>query len=212
MRDDRLERNANLSLADLQEARQALGSLHAGEPLLPGLRVADEDAEAEREARDIRKRLAGPDRERGEHRIDVAVEAHGERLELGLVELGGPRDHDPLLGKRRPELAGPEARLGGRERRYPLLDLDENLFRQTPVRRANAEAGLVLADEAGHAHHEELVQVRREDRAELDALEERDGRVGRELEHPRVELEPRELAVQEALAGFLRDAGSGRSH
>ena len=37
---------------------------------------------------------------------------------------------------------------------------------------------------------EELVDVRREDRAELDALEERQRLVGGELEHARMEVEP----------------------
>jgi hypothetical protein len=43
---------------------------------------------------------------------------------------------------------------------------------------------------------EELVQIRGEERAELDALEQRDPRVGRELEHALVEVEPRQLAVE----------------
>ena len=56
--DHPLERHEQAALADRQEARQQLGHLDAREPLLAGLRVADEEAEAEREARDVRERLA----------------------------------------------------------------------------------------------------------------------------------------------------------
>ena len=42
-----------------------------------------------------------------------------------------------------------------------------------------------LLEQARDADHEELVEVRREDPAELDALEQRLVRVGRELEHAR---------------------------
>ena len=66
--------------------------------------------------------------------------------------------------------------------------------------------GGLLAHEPGDADHEELVEVRGEDRAELDALEQRHRRVVGELEHAGVELEPGELAVEESLA-FLGDLG-----
>src|SRR6185437_8469318 len=49
--------------------------------------------------------------------------------------------------------------------------------------------------------HEELIQVRREDRAEADALEQRQVGVGGEVEHPCVEVEPGELPVDQPLGG-----------
>jgi hypothetical protein len=52
--------------------------------------------------------------------------------------------------------------------------------------------------ELGDAHLEELVEVARPDREELRALEDRPARVARELEHAAIEVEPRELAVEEA--------------
>ena len=57
---------------------------------------------------------------------------------------------------------------------------------------------------AGDAHLEELVEVRRGDRAELGPLEQRDPRLGGELEHPLVEREPAQLAVEESLVGHRR--------
>ena len=75
VRDHGLERDERAPLADLEEARQALGHLHAREALLPRLRIANEDGEAVGEARDVRERLPGPDGERRQHRVDLAVEA-----------------------------------------------------------------------------------------------------------------------------------------
>ena len=60
VRDHVLEREQDVVLSDLQEARQRLRHLHAREALLVGRRVAHEDAEAERERRDEREGLAGP--------------------------------------------------------------------------------------------------------------------------------------------------------
>ncbi len=46
-----------------------------------------------------------------------------------------------------------------------------------------------------HAHHVVLVEVSRVNRAELDALEQRNGLVLAELQHALIEIQPRELAV-----------------
>ena len=78
------------------------------------------------------------------------------------------------------------------------LERGERLRRGEAVGGAHGEPGRLLPHQAGDAHHEELVEVRGEDRAELDALEQRLRLVGREVEDARVELDPRELAVEEA--------------
>src|SRR5262249_59173530 len=48
-----------------------------------------------------------------------------------------------------------------------------------------------------HADHEELVEVRAENGEELDPLEERDPPVARLVEDAGIELQPRELAIDE---------------
>ena len=58
-----------------------------------------------------------------------------------------------------------------------------------PSAERTRDSRLRLPEQPGHAHLEELVEVRREDRAELHALEQRQGLVGRKLEDARVELE-----------------------
>ncbi len=56
--DDLLERNVQTATAECEEARQALGDLHAREALVARLRVLGEDREREREARDVRETAA----------------------------------------------------------------------------------------------------------------------------------------------------------
>jgi hypothetical protein len=78
------------------------------------------------------------------------------------------------------------------------LQRGERLRRSQAVGRAHGEPGGLLAHQARDPDHEELVQVRREDGAELDALEQRLRLLGGEVEDARIELDPRELAVQKA--------------
>ena len=61
-----------------------------------------------------------------------------------------------------------------------------------------------LVEQARDPNHEELVEVAREDAAELDALEQRLVRVCRKLEHAAVEIEPGKLAIQQRFGGGVR--------
>ena len=63
------------------------------------------------------------------------------------------------------------------------------------------EPGRDAALEPRDAHHEELVEVRREDREEVGALQQREGVVFGEFEHALVEGEPAQLAVEVAVLG-----------
>jgi hypothetical protein len=108
-----LERHEAIALAEREKPRQAFGHFHAGEALLPVLRVAHEDRETDREAGDVRERLTGSNRERGEHRVDVALVAPLELRLLGLGKIFDARDGDALARECRAQLARPHLRLIG---------------------------------------------------------------------------------------------------
>ena len=93
---------------------------------------------------------------------------------------------------------GPQARLPRRQLDDPGSKRREGLGRREPVGGSHGEPCCLLAHQAGHSHHEELVQIGGEDGAELHALEQRHLLVGHELEHAGVELDPRQLAVEES--------------
>ena len=75
----------------------------------------------------------------------------------------------------------------------------EHLARRQSAGRAHGDPGGDSALKAGHTHHEELVEVAREDRDELRAIEH--GQVGilRELQDAIVESQPGELPIEEAV-------------
>ena len=72
--DHLLERDEARAAGHRDEAGEQRRHLDAREALLAGARVAHDDREVEREARDVRERVRGVDRERREHREDAVVE------------------------------------------------------------------------------------------------------------------------------------------
>ena len=80
-------------------------------------------------------------------------------------------------------------------------DAIEHLARHQAAGGRDRDAGRDPPLEAGDAHHEELVEVAREDRQEPGALEQRQLAVLGELEDALVEGEPGQLAVQEPVVG-----------
>src|SRR5581483_3145052 len=200
VRDHLLERQEEAAPAHLEEARKTFRHLHPCEPLLPALGVPDDDDEAERERRDVRKRLPGPDRERGQHRVDLLLETRREFGQLLLRAAFDAADDDALRRQCRSELALPDARLPLGERDHARPDLGERLLRRAPVPRTRRHAGLGLVHQPRDTDLEEVVELLREDRAEADALEQRQLSAGRELEHPRAEVERRELPVEETVS------------
>ena len=210
VRDHRLERHEPRSGVD--EPVEPFRHLDAGEPLLGAVRIDGEHAQREREPGDVRKRLPGPDRERRQHRVDVPREHGLEALQLlGRALLDG-HDLDALGGERRAQLALPELGLAAGQLGHARLEGGQRLGRREPVGRPDGEPGSLLVHQAGDAHHEELVEVGGEDRAELHPLEQRLLLLGCQVEHARVELDPRELAVEEARFGGDRAGRHALEH
>ncbi len=82
-----------------------------------------------------------------------------------------------------------------------LVDPTQLLTRRQAVGRAHRQAHLIAPFQSRDADHVELVEVRREDRQELRALQQWQGRIGGECQDPRVEVEPTQLAVEVAVLG-----------
>ena len=98
-------------------------------------------------------------------------------------------------------LLGEHRRVAGHQPVRLLADRLEDLPRGQPGRGRDRDARGDAALEAGHPDHEELVEVGREDRQEPHPLQQRDVRVLGQLEHPLVERQPGELAVEEPVVG-----------
>ncbi len=146
-----------------------------------------------------------------EHRKDPFVEP---AIELGAFVFGDlvPGDDresnrfqlgDELVDERPVDLVD--------ELEDSVADLGQGLPGRAAVGRRAIDPGDDLILERRDAHLEELVEVRRRDRAELGSLEQRDPGLGGELEHALVELQPAQFPVDEPLVGHRLEFTPPRS-
>ena len=113
---------------------------------------------------------------------------------LRVVEFSVVEDED-ALGAQLVEQPQPDLARLAHELVGPAATGVELLARRHAVGRDLGDAGLDLLPQAGHTDHEELAQVRAQDREELDALEERVGRIASLVEDALEELEQAEFAI-----------------
>src|SRR6266542_3485115 len=101
------------------------------------------------------------------------------------------------------EVVVPERGLPRLQLEHAPLHLGQRGGWRPSVRRTLRHARRDLAEQSCDSDLEELVEVRRKDRAELHPLQERQPGIARELEHTLVEIEPGEFAIREASRGQL---------
>ena len=148
---------------------------------------------------DVRERVAGVDRQRGEHREDPALELVGQPLPVVVVELGPAGEHGSRPSARPPQ-TGPRNTSSARAISDPGPGEDrlELLRPRSSVDAAPGDPGGDPLLQTRHPDLEELVQVLAEDRQELDPLQQRGLGVLGQGEHPGVEVQPGELTVEVA--------------
>ena len=180
--------------------------------------MADDHREVLAQVRNERERVARVERERREHRADLAREVAGQmfaHLRRPLIALD---QRDLLGGEQLPQLV-PHRRLILQHLPRALPHRFELLLGVVAVRRDVFDLLANLLQRRRDANHEELVEVGRGDGEELDPLEQRMRLVPRLCEHPLVELQPAELAIDVErrvlqVGGFdvarCRDAQRGR--
>ena len=114
----------------------------------------------------------------------------GERPQLRPRGLADPAEPNAGLPQRRNQVALPQRRLRAHLLAHASGDLVEGGVGAAAVGRAHVEPRRRLALEAGHAHHEELIEAGRDERAQADALEQRHARILGDRHDPRVPVEP----------------------
>jgi len=80
-------------------------------------------------------------------------------------------------------------------------DIGEGVLRGGSDVRGHRESGDDAALESRNPDHEELIQIAREDREEVGALQRGKARVLGQLKHALIEREPAQLAVEKAVSG-----------
>ena len=102
---------------------------------------------------------------------------------------------DSLARQRRPQLVAQQVSKAVERNAQARRDRRQLLFGKPAVDRTLVDLRLDLLLERRDANHEIFVEVRAEDRDELETLEQRIARVGGFLQYAIVELEPREFAA-----------------
>ena len=138
------------------------------------------------------------DRQRRQHGEDAGSEQPLHVALLGVAEILEAHPLDTPGGEPGEDLFDENPVLLGHELVGPAVDGGELLGRGHTVRTEilRRHAGVDLLLQPGYPDLEELIEVRAEDRDELEPLEQPVGRVRRLLEHSGVEFQPRQLAVE----------------
>ncbi len=155
------------------------------------------DADGDAAVLDERERVRGIDGDRGQDRQilghELAVEPHA----LHLGQIRRLDDVDALPGQQTLQLH-PVLLLVADEHAREAVDLGELLAGGEPVLALLRHARRDLPIEACCTDHVELVEVGRGDRQEAQPLEQRVVHVRGFFQYAAIELEPRQLAVDEA--------------
>ena len=197
------------AVVDGDEPRQQRRHLDAGEVLLARQRVRDDDRQVERQPRDVRERVRRVHRQRREHGEDLLAEELVQALLLADLELVPVHDRDALGVERGLHVGAEHLRVPRHQSVRALADRLQHLPRAHARRRGDGDTRGDAALQARHPHHEELVQVGREDREEPGALQQRQRRVLRQLQHPLVERQPAQLPLREPVVGQRLELGRG---
>ena len=166
-----------------------------------GDRVAEHHGQVQREVGDVREGVAGVDGQRREHREDALLELLDQVLAVVVVELVPAREHG----------CRPSASAGHDSSRNIVLQPVGQLGR--PVRGSQPAArpgcgrrgcasrcpATTWSLQTGHPDLEELVEVLAEDGQNLARSSSGTTRSLGQGQHPRVEVEPRQLPVEVAL-------------
>ena len=193
-----LDRNEPVTARQGHEAGEHRGDLDPGETLLTVLGVDHVDGETQGQVRDVRERMRRIDGQWGENREDPLLVQIGAIRPLFGRQVGPATDTDTFAFELRNEHVEVHLLLTSDEFSHSRQHLGLLLGRCATVEQGRGDASRVLVLHGSDAHLEELVEVRREDRAELHSLEQRNAGLGRQTKDALVEVEPTEFAIEEA--------------
>ncbi len=159
---------------------------------------------------DVREGVAGVERERCQHRRDLALKIAGQERRQLLRVLSRLEELDAVgreLGAKR---IGPASGLLIEHLPRPRANQRQLLLGRQAVGRDVLALGPHLFLQDRNANHEELVEVGPDDGEELDAFEQGMASIPRLVEDALVEGQPAELAVEVKRRGV--EGRSGRDH
>ena len=184
-------------------AVQLIRHLHAGEQLLAGLRVTHQHRKVQRQTRNVREGVRRVNRQRGQNREDVLHELLTQALLSVRIQVVPTDNADVLLLQSRQNLVVEYVGVTSLQLVSALSNLFHLLLGAQTGSRRHRQTGRNAALQTRHTHHEELVQVRRHNRQEVQTFQQEQVRVLRQLQHAGVEVQPAALTVEETLRAEL---------
>ena len=179
--------------------------LHPGEPLVAARRVAHGDGQVEREVRDVGERVGGVDRERGEHREDRL----GEERRRGARARRRPARPSRRTGSRRPR-ARARPRCANTAAARPTSSSTRSRMARSCSTRSSPSGVVLRRPAASCSMRPETRTSKNSSRfwlkmaRNLARSSSGQVRVLGQGEHAVVEVEPRELAVEEPIGRILQ--------
>ncbi len=204
-----LDTDIAAALGQRQEARQVSRELDGDEVLRRIAGQPHDGGEGRPQVAHVRERVRRVGHDGREQRLEPRAERRVQPLAFAVVEFGPAHEPDAVRFERRDQRF-PQQRIRAPHHR-PRTDADRvelGRGRQT-VRCAAFPALRDGRLEAGHARGEEVVAARAEHGEEADALEQRRGRVLRDVEHALIEGEATELGVEQQLVRHVLGARPG---
>ncbi len=183
--------------AQRQPLRQRRRHLHPHEDTVARLGIAQDEAPRRRQVGHERERVRRIEAERRQGRRHVLAEVVRRLRLLCRGQLAPRREPDAVADQ--PGLQFGEAPGLLQQHRKQCFPQAQDVVVEF-LDRARTAAGVGARAHGADALHEELVEVRREDRQELEALEQRRALVERLGEDPAVEFDPAQVAVDPRFA------------
>ncbi len=204
--DDLLDGHESLPVGEHHEPAEQRGHLDPGDPLLVARRVDHHHHQVEGQARDVGEGVTGVDGEGGQHREDPLLEDLVQVRPVVLVQARPVAEADTVAVEVGHQPVEEGAPLAGVQLDHLEPDRPDLRLRSLGVGGGALEPRRQLL-EAADPDLEELVQRSARDGQEARPLQQREALVLGLGQHPRVEVEPGELAVDQDLGDVERGKG-----
>ncbi|GHU14497.1 hypothetical protein AGMMS50225_26450 [Betaproteobacteria bacterium] len=191
------------------DAGQGAGSLDDGRARIAPEGVAPLQLHGEVEAlvEHAGEGMRGVEPDRGEHRHHLAVKIILDPLLLRFRPRGAAQKHHPFAFQRGQDVVVEQGVLPGNEAMNFRADPAQQLRGRHPVVAHGAVVRADLFADAGDANLEKFVEVARYDAQKAQTLQQGHRRVSRLGEHPALELQQGDLAVDEVFSGIVGFVG-----
>lgn len=181
------------------QSGQKRGHLDAGEFFITGLGINHSRPDTESESRNVGKRMRRVDNERREHGKDPLAKLACQPVASGGFELIPIDETNAARIECRQKITDEQVLLVAHEATNRGLNITESLDWVAAIDSVKEDSIIDLVLQPGDANLKELIEIGREDRAELCPLEKWNSRFPNEGEHTLVERKPTEVAVEESL-------------